>query len=131
MFEVGDNMFEGSVVFEWGVMSVAAFVEVESGFGLPGPDTAVWLSGVDAAVLTDDELMAGMKAARRLTSWVQAGELSLVGELIRRRQARYGSAPAVKLGEFIADEVGVALTLSDGAAGIWAGLAYKLTDGLR
>jgi hypothetical protein len=130
MFEFGDNIFEEGMVFEWGVMSVATLAEVESGFGMPGPDTAIWLSGVDAASLTDDELIEGMKAARRLTSWVQAGELALVAELIRRREARYDSAPSVELGEFIADEIALALTLSGGAAGIWAGLACKLADGL-
>jgi hypothetical protein len=111
-------------------MSVATLVEVESGPGMPGPDTAIWLSGVDAASLTDDELIEGMKAARRLTSWAQAGELALVAELVRRREARYDSAPAMKVGEFIADEIALALMLSGGAAGIWAGLACKLDDEL-
>src|SRR5258708_6875013 len=106
------------MVSEWSVMSVATFVEVEPGPGMPGPDTATWLSGVDAASLADDELIEGMKAARRLTSWAQAGELTLVAELVRRRQERYDSAPAVELGEFIADEIALALTLSGGAAGM-------------
>ena len=69
-----------------------------------------------------------MVAWRRVTSWAQASELAVVAEFVRRRQEARPSTPPVETGEFIADEIALALTLSGGAAAIWAGLASKLDD---
>jgi hypothetical protein len=80
------------------------------------------------AALSDDELLDVMVAWRRVTSWAQASELAVVAEFVRRRQEASPSSPPVELGEFVADEIALALTLSGGAAGIWAGLAGKLAD---
>ncbi|MGI8331202.1 DUF222 domain-containing protein [Actinomadura scrupuli] len=76
--------------------------------------------------LSDEELLDVMAAWRRVTSWAQASELAVVAEFIRRREETRPSTPPVELGEFIADEIALALTLSGGAAAIWAGLAGKL-----
>jgi hypothetical protein len=88
------------------------------------------LDAVEVTAVSDDELVEVMAAWRRVTSWAQAGELAAVAELVRRREAQHASAPPVELGEFIADEIALALTLSGGAAGMWAGLACKLADPL-
>ncbi|MGI8328667.1 DUF222 domain-containing protein [Actinomadura scrupuli] len=91
---------------------------------------AAALDALDVAALSDDDLTDAMAAWRRLTSWAQSQELVVVAELVRRREEQYENAPAVKLGEFIADEIALALTLSGGTAGMWAGLASKLADRL-
>ncbi|MCW2913638.1 MAG: endonuclease [Actinomycetia bacterium] len=92
---------------------------------------AAALDAVDVAALCDDELVEVMAAWRRVTSWAQARELAAVAELARRREEQHQSAPAVKVGEFIADEIALELRLSGGAAGMWAGLACKLADQLQ
>jgi hypothetical protein len=85
------------------------------------------------AALTDDELVGVLRAWRRQTSWAQARELAAVAELARRRPAE-GTPPATapdafpaKLSEFIAAEVGAALTLTGCAAGAELDLALDLT----
>jgi hypothetical protein len=98
--------------------------------GVPGPDVAAALDALDVGALSDDELMDAMAAWRRVTSWAQSKELAVVAEFVRRRESQHPNAPGVKLGEFIADEIAATLTLSGGAAGMWAGLACKLADPL-
>lgn len=117
-------------------MSVAAveFGPVRTGRGvpegLPGPGMAAALDAMDVTALSDDELVEVMASWRKVTSWAQASELATVAELVRRREAQHESAPPVEVGEFIADEIALELTLSGGAAGMWAGLACKLADPL-
>lgn len=95
---------------------------------VPGPGVAAALDALDVGALSDDELMDAMTAWRRVTSWAQSNELAVVAEFVRRREAQHPAAPAVAVGEFIADEIAATLTLSGGAAGMWAGLACKLAD---
>ena len=74
-----------------------------------------------AGALDDDRLIGVLRAWRRLTSWAQARELAMIAELARRRPADRtppaapGEFPAA-LSEFIADEVAMALTLTQRAA---------------
>jgi hypothetical protein len=81
---------------------------------LPGRELAAFTGtalgdGLDR--LSDDELIGFLCAARRNTSWQQAGELAAVADLEQRR-AGAGGAP----GEHVADEVAAALTLTSRAA---------------
>src|SRR6266851_5303158 len=80
--------------------------------------------------LSGDELIGVMRAWRRQTSWAQARELAAIAELARRRPAdRTPPAPPgqfpVKLSEFLADEVAMALTLTKTAAETQLGLAVE------
>jgi hypothetical protein len=72
--------------------------------GVPGPGMAAALNALEVGALSDTELVEVMVAWRRLTSWAQSCELAAVAELVRRREARHHSGPAVRVGEFIADE---------------------------
>ncbi|MGI8328885.1 DUF222 domain-containing protein [Actinomadura scrupuli] len=91
---------------------------------------ATALDTLRMAELTDDELVSVMVAWRRITSWAQSCELAAVAELVRRREERHPGGPPLKVAESIADEIALALTLSGGAAGMWAGLACRLTEQL-
>src|SRR5437879_6528299 len=71
--------------------------------GVPGPGMAAALDALDVSTLSDAELVEVMTAWRRVTSWAQSNELAAVAELVRRREEQHESAPAVKVGEFIAD----------------------------
>ncbi|MCW2912447.1 MAG: endonuclease [Actinomycetia bacterium] len=118
-------MFRVSVaVVEPGLAAVGSVVPS----GVPGPGFVASLDAVSLAAVSDDELLDVMAAWRRVTSWAQASELAVVAEFVRRRQEAHPSSPPMELGEFVADEIALALTLSGGAAGIWAGLAGKLAD---
>jgi hypothetical protein len=86
--------------------------------------------------LTDDELIGVMRAWRRQTSWAQARELAAIAELARRRPAELlrgeppmppgpGGIPA-KLSEFLAAEIGMALTLTRVGAECQLDLALAL-----
>ena len=112
-----------------------------AGFGDGGPlDTlppGVVLAGCadDAhgrlAAVSDDELIGVLRAWWRQTSWAQARALAAIGELARRRPADRTPAAApgqfpVKLSEFLADEVAMALTLTQPAAETQVGLALQL-----
>jgi hypothetical protein len=74
----------------------------------------VWAEGLPK--VTDDELIGLMRAWRRLSSWAQAGELAAVAELDRRRQAEVRAGADPHLGEHVADEVAMPLTLTARAA---------------
>jgi hypothetical protein len=80
--------------------------------------------------LSDDALIDTMVEWRRLTSRAQAGELAAVAELARRRDEEYATGNPVKVGEFVADEVAVALTLTGNAAGGLLSLALRLAQDL-
>lgn len=82
-----------------------------------------WAGGLGA--LADDELVGVLRAARRLSSWAAALELSAVSDLVRRRleeEAR-GEAGA---GEHASDEIAAALTLTGRAADRLADLAQSM-----
>jgi hypothetical protein len=75
----------------------------------PGPELAshACRAAADLAGLDDDQLVGVLRAARRLSSWSAAMELSAVAALAARRPA--GSSRAA---EHLADEVAAALTLT-------------------
>ena len=81
--------------------------------------------------LSDDELVGVLRAWRRQTSWAQARELAAIAELARRRPADRtppaapGEFPA-QLSEFVADEVAMALTLTQRGAEQQLDLALDL-----
>src|SRR5579875_2181023 len=75
----------------------------------PGPELAshACQAAADLARLDDDQLVGVLRAARRLSSWTAAMELSAVAALAARRPA--GSSRAA---EHVADELAAALTLT-------------------
>ena len=66
---------------------------------------------------SDDELAGLMMAWRRLASWAAAGELAVVAELGRRRDAQVAAGADPHLAEHVGDEVAMVLTLTSWAAG--------------
>ena len=81
--------------------------------------------------LSDDELVGVMRGWRRQTSWAQARELAAIAELARRRPADRTPPPApgqfpAELSEFTADEVAMALTLTQRGGERQLGLALDL-----
>ena len=92
---------------------------------LPGAELARHVGnarqrGLDA--LSDDELIGWTGAVQRLESWASGLKSDGVAELDRRR-ARPDGSP----GEFVAPEVGKALTLTPWSAGIALGRARELS----
>ena len=85
----------------------------------PGPALAAfardaWDDGL--AVLSDDELIGVLSAARRLASWAAALELAAVAGLGSRRAADARAAADRRLADHVGDEVAAALTLTCRAA---------------
>jgi hypothetical protein len=85
----------------------------------PGPVLAGlaadrWAAGPGQA--SDDELAGLMMAWRRLASWAAAGELAVVAELGRRRDAQVAAGADPHLAEHVGDEVAMVLTLTSWAA---------------
>jgi hypothetical protein len=81
----------------------------------PGPALArfasdAWNGGL--AGLSDDELVGVLGAARRLTSWASALELTAVAGLGSRRAADARAAGDQRLADHVGDEVAAALTLT-------------------
>jgi Domain of unknown function (DUF222) len=100
---------------------------VPAGVGLAG-----WLAAGPVAGLEDGAL-AGMAASyRRLASWAQAGELSVVAELASRSAAaneRIGvddQGRPGRLPDEACAEVSLALTMSQGTASWWTDLGITL-----
>ena len=87
------------------------------------------ISAADLAGLSDDELVDVLGAVRRQISGLQAVELAGVAALARRREAEAETSGAVgtQVGEYMSDEVGLALTVSGAAAARLIGLADDLT----
>ena len=89
------------------------------------------LGALSDGALSDDELIGVMRAWRRQTSWAQARELAAIAELARRRPADRtppaapGQFPA-ELSEWVADEVAMALTLTQRGGEHQLGLALSL-----
>src|SRR5215472_8288936 len=120
----------------------------------PGPLLSILAeqAGQDRAVLSDDELMGLVSAARRLQARAEYLELAGIAEFTRRRQAQHDAAvaaharPGRRPGEFADAELGFELVMTAGAAGdrmdmaaslatrlpcTFAGLAAGLIDGER
>src|SRR6516225_7600185 len=91
---------------------------------LPGPDLA-WHVGqarqTGLGVLSDDELIGLLGAARRLSSWQAELELAVVAELDVRR-----AGPDGREGEHVAEEIAAALTLTGRSAGTLLELSHRL-----
>ena len=94
----------------------------------PGPALAglagdAWNDGL--GLLSDDELIGLLRAARRLTSWATAMELAAVADLWRRRIAEE-DAGDTGAARYAAEEIAAALTLTVRAADKVLGLAVAL-----
>jgi hypothetical protein len=91
---------------------------------LPGPELA-WHIGqarqARLSVLSDDELIGVLGAARRLGSWQAELELAAVAELDARR-----AGPGGREGEHVAEELAAALTLTGRSAGTLLELSRRL-----
>ena len=77
---------------------------------LAGLASDIWTAGLDQ--VTDDELIGVLRAWRRLTSWMVAGELAAVAELSRRRTDAVAEGADPHLAEHVGDEVAASLTLT-------------------
>jgi hypothetical protein len=99
---------------------------------LPGPGLAGWLSRAEAGSLGEFELTGVAAACRRLASWATAAELTAVAEMTTRAAARDSSVPVetdgrpASVSPEAAAEVGLALTMSQFGAALWADLALNL-----
>jgi hypothetical protein len=93
---------------------------------LPGPDLA-WYTGqarqAGLSILSDDELIGALGAARRLASWQAELELAVVAELDARR-----ADPGGREGEHVAEEIAAALTLTGRSAGSLLELSRRLEN---
>jgi hypothetical protein len=91
---------------------------------LPGPELG-WYAGAARArglgVLSDDELVGVLCAARRLSSWQAELELAVVAELDARR-----AGPDGREGEHVTEEIAAALTLTGRSAGSLLELSRRL-----
>jgi Domain of unknown function (DUF222) len=93
---------------------------------LPGPDLAWYIGQARQAglsVLSDDELIGALGAARRLGSWQAELELAVVAELDARR-----ADPGGREGEHVAEEIAAALTLTGRSAGSLLELSRRLEN---
>ncbi|MDX6394872.1 MAG: hypothetical protein QOJ73_5935, partial [Streptosporangiaceae bacterium] len=100
----------------------------------PGPAQAGWLGVAAGApdVLDEDALVGVVVAARRLTAWAQATELTAVARIAECAAAadpKIGLSGDGRPGRLCQDaisQVSLALMLSDYSAGAWADLAVTL-----
>ncbi len=97
-----------------------------------GPELAGWLAAGSVTDLEDGALAGMASSYRRLASWAQAGELSVVAELASRSAAaneRIGvdaqGRPA-RLTDDTCAEVSLALTMSQVSASWWVDLGVTL-----
>jgi len=80
------------------------------GMALAGLTNDLWAAGLGK--ITDDELIGVLRAWRRLSSWMVAGELAAVAELSRRRADAVAAGADPYLAEHVGDEIAVCLTLT-------------------
>ena len=99
--------------------------QLEPGPALAGFAAGAWDDGL--AVLSDDELIGVLSAARRLTSWAAAMELTAVAGLGSRRAADARAAGDLRQCDHVGDEVAAALTLTCRAADRLVSLAAAIT----
>jgi hypothetical protein len=100
----------------------------------PGPAQAGWLGVAAGApdVLDEGALVGVVVAARRLTAWAQATELTAVARIAECAAAadpKIGLSGDGRPGRLCQDaisQVSLALMLSDYSAGAWADLAVTL-----
>ncbi|HEX3389322.1 MAG TPA: DUF222 domain-containing protein [Streptosporangiaceae bacterium] len=102
-----------------------------------GPGLAAWADQCPPERLPDADLPAVAAALRRVTSWAQATELAVVAQIAARSAARDPETGLAEDGRpdavtrDAAAQIGLALTLSPGAASWWAELAVTLGWRLR
>ena len=101
----------------------------------PGLALAGFADAAHAALggLSDNELVGVIRGWRRQTSWAQARELAAVAELARRRPScpanpTLPGQPLVNWSEFLAAEVGMALTLTRAGGETEVALAVGLAN---
>ncbi|WP_164860596.1 hypothetical protein [Rhodococcus sp. X156] len=82
---------------------------------------------------TTEELVALMAAHARAEAAHAAGKLAAVAELYRRRceDDLRAQVCAAQVGEFVAAEVGVALTVSRAMAGVFVHVGRRWRSGCR
>src|SRR5262249_60354009 len=95
-----------------------------AGGALAGLAGDAWTAGL--GLLSGDELVGVLRAARRLASWSAALELAAVADLARRREAEAAEAESCAPGDHIGDEIAAALTLTARAADVLLDLATAL-----
>jgi hypothetical protein len=76
--------------------------------------------------LSDDELVGVLLAARRLSSWQEALELTAVSELDARRCRQTARPGSSRAGEHVSEELAAALVLTGRAADSLLGLSREL-----
>ena len=104
----------------------------------PGPLLSILTeqAAEDPVILTDDELMGLVSAARRLQARAEYLELAGIAEFARRRQAQHDTAvaggvkPGRRPGEFADEELGFELVMRAQAAGDRMDMATALATRL-
>src|SRR5712691_10393271 len=91
---------------------------------LAGFTTEAWSEGL--GMLSDDELIGVLRAARRMCSWQAALELEAVAELGARRDAQAAESADSRACAHTAEELAAALTLTGWAADTLLDLATGL-----
>lgn len=98
----------------------------------PGPGLALLLGAQECDRLDDFDIVEMARSARRLASWATSLEFGAIAELSARRKTqgeRLGAWDS-EIGEWVADEVAAALTLSGGAAAREVVVAEQLAEHL-
>jgi hypothetical protein len=96
---------------------------------VPGPVLAGFAAAAfDAGLgkLSDDELVGALLAARRLSSWQAALELTAVSELDARRGRQTARPGSSRAGEHVSEELAAALVLTGRGADKLLGLSREL-----
>ena len=76
--------------------------------------------------LSDDELVGVLLAARRLSSWQEALELTAISELDARRRRQAAGPASSRAGEHVSEELAAALVLTGRSADLLLGLSREL-----
>ena len=98
----------------------------------PGPGLALLLGAQEHDQLDDFDIVELTRSARRLAAWAASLEFGAIAELSARRKAqgeRLGAWDS-EVGEWVADEVAAALTLSGGTATRLVVAAEQLAEDL-
>jgi hypothetical protein len=96
---------------------------------IPGPGLAGFITGAldrDLAGLSDDELVGVLLAARRVSSWQEALELTAISELDGRRRRQAARPGSSRASEYVSEELAAALVLTGRSADALLGLSREL-----
>ncbi len=105
----GDEVGAAAGFAAGGALDAMAPDPALAGFVADASDTGL-------GVLSDDELVGLLCAARRLSSWQAAVELRAVAELDQRRRARSAHPGSSRTSEHVNDELAAALTMTGRSA---------------